>query len=119
MTKFWKHSVGYSRVFPYSQHRGIIIAVLGVLIVALYIWLSIRIINRHERWAKRMACALLCPLYFLGIGPAICIAGNVAPLPHRAEKVLEILYWPLCFACDKFPQVVACISLYVNLCTER
>src|SRR5579864_5602936 len=104
MTKFWNQSVCYSSIYPveYSPHRGITIAVLGVLIVALYVWLSIRIINRHERWAKRTACALLCPLYFLGIGPAIWLTGHA--LYHRWEgKVLEILYWPLCFACDKFP----------------
>lgn len=54
----------------------IILAVLAVAFTAVYVWLGVRIFNRHERWAKRtLATAVGLPLlYFASFGPACWIS---------------------------------------------
>ena len=53
---------------------GMTIVLLGaaVAFAALCVWLTVRIINRRERWAKRtLAAVVVVPvLYVLSIGPA-------------------------------------------------
>ena len=50
-----------------------LISLRGVALAAFAIWLTVRIVNRRERWAKRTAAALvlLFFVYPLSIGPAL------------------------------------------------
>jgi hypothetical protein len=52
-----------------------VLARLGLAFAALAVWLTVRIINRRERWAKRTAVALTVVLlgYPLSFGPACWI----------------------------------------------
>jgi hypothetical protein len=45
---------------------------LAVAFVAVCIWLTVRIVNRREKWAKRMLAAVIAAplLYVLSFGPA-------------------------------------------------
>ena len=48
------------------------LAIFGVAFAAAVVWLGVRIVNRHERWAKRTLTASLLSLlllYSLGVGP--------------------------------------------------
>ena len=47
-----------------------IFAALCVAFAAFAVWLTVRIINRRERWAKRAAVGLVVlAMYPLGVGP--------------------------------------------------
>jgi hypothetical protein len=75
----------------------IVLSILGVAFAAFVAWLSIRIINRHEKWAKRTALgiAIASPfLYVASFGPLCWIIA--ADGRHRAE--LPNLYLPISWA---------------------
>jgi hypothetical protein len=55
------------------------LAVLAVALAAFCVWLGVRIVNRHERWAKRLAVALVVAVlvgYPLSIGPAVWLTAR-------------------------------------------
>jgi hypothetical protein len=56
----------------------ILFLALAVGFAAAGVWLSVRIVNRDERWAKRTAVALACLpiLYVLSFGPACWLAAR-------------------------------------------
>jgi len=69
-----------------------ILTVMGVALSAFAVWLTVRIINRRERWAKRMAGALAIALaYPLSFGPACWLTSR---LGHGAS-LLPTIYRPL------------------------
>ncbi len=73
----------------------ILFAIVGVAIAAFCIWLTVRIINRRQRWAKRTAWALVVALvvYPLSFGPAVWLYVHI--LPRSFAPVLEATYAPL------------------------
>src|SRR5437764_1008616 len=60
-----------------------ILYVMGMAAAAFAVWLAVRIINRHERWAKWTLAAVvgLPVLYLLSFGPA-CALADRAILPR-------------------------------------
>jgi hypothetical protein len=71
-------------------------AILALSIAAFCVWLTVRIVNRRERWAK---CALAVVLggpvmYILCFGPACWFCAHVTNLPRGP---LAIIYWPLVY----------------------
>ena len=70
-----------------------IISALGVVFAAFCVWLTVRIVNRRERWAKRMAVLLVLLVgYPLSFAPAIWIHPY---LPDPAQDVVRWIYEPL------------------------
>ena len=71
----------------------IALGIFGVAFAAFCVWLTVRIVNRRERWAKwTLALAIGMPvLYVLGMGPVVWLVG------HRllSESAAETIYWPL------------------------
>ncbi|HEY3963149.1 MAG TPA: hypothetical protein VGM05_01245 [Planctomycetaceae bacterium] len=83
---------------PPPRHRGyhpamslvdyqivrIIATGLGVAFAAFCVWLAVRIMNRRERWAKRLAAIVVgAPvLYALSFGPA-CWLNDWGLMPDR------------------------------------
>ena len=65
------------------------LAIFGVSFAAICIWLTVRIINRHERWAKwTLAMVLGVPvLYVASFGPACWLTStsDVRLLPRTAS----------------------------------
>jgi hypothetical protein len=65
---------------------------LGTAYSAICIWLTVRIVNRRERWAKWTALVLSLPiLYFASFGPACWISSHTG---HGAD-VVSIVFQPL------------------------
>ena len=84
-----------------------VLIVLPTLIVAVgcfSIWLTVRFINRRERWAKRKAAALIFnlvlwyPLSFLVLA-TICFWME-APPSGTARELLLGIYGPLIWICE-------------------
>ena len=55
------------------------LSIFGVAFAALCVWLAVRIVNRRERWAKRMFAAMIAlpMLYVAGLGPACWISSRM------------------------------------------
>jgi hypothetical protein len=67
----------------YNPEMGIysVLSALGLAFAAFSVWLTVRIIARRERWAKRTATALvvmILPGYPLSAGP-LQLCFNVVP----------------------------------------
>jgi hypothetical protein len=73
----------------------IMLPVLAVAFSAFYVWLTVRIVNRRERWAKWAAVGVGIPvIYVLGIGPVAWFARDAWPGDWRNE-MYRISYYPL------------------------
>jgi len=79
-----------------------VIGIYGSVTAALALWLTVRIINRRERWAKWTLAGVVGPplLYILSIGPACWWFGSESP--NRLFGCFEIgcnyaphIYWPV------------------------
>jgi hypothetical protein len=82
-----------------------VLAVMGVIYAALCIWLTVRIVNRRERWARRTLAGLLVGtpvLYVAGFGPAIWLTKLDDPWAPRTAAI----YWPLGRAVVDAPEVI-------------
>jgi hypothetical protein len=66
---------------PRVESRGMALAltIFGVSFAAFCVWLAVRIVNRHERWAKRtLAVVVALPvLYVASFGPACWLTSQV------------------------------------------
>jgi predicted permease len=85
----------------------VILGALGVSITAFGVWLTVRLINRRERWAKRTAAVLLGAmiLYPLSAGPATWILHH-CNLPNPAFRFLLAAYRPMGFVTESSPSSV-------------
>ncbi len=83
----------------YNPPMGTFLAFFGVSFVAFCVWLTIRIVNRRERWAKRTAWGVssLLLLYPLSLGPACRIAATPMDFGFifPAAPAWMSPYWPL------------------------
>ncbi len=65
--------------------------VVGVAFAACCVWLTVRIVNRSEKWAKWTAVAvLLLATYPISFGPAFCLVQH-GVLPDGS---LDRVYFP-------------------------
>jgi O-acetyl-ADP-ribose deacetylase (regulator of RNase III) len=85
---------------------GTAIAIFGVTFASICIWLTVRIINRRERWAKwTLAMVIGVPvIYVASFGPACWLTSQVyigrkAVTPHR----ILIAYLPIIRTIEKDP----------------
>jgi hypothetical protein len=82
----------------------LLVGVLGFAFTAFCIWLTVRLINKRERWAKLVAVPTTAlVLFVLGFGPAFWLVdlglvserrvahlyGPSAPAPHPQFRVPE------------------------------
>jgi hypothetical protein len=84
---------------------SIVFPVLGVALAATCVWLTVRIINRRERWAKRTAVAMVLVLvvYPLSIGPAGWLNTRVLGPSGRFNDVCLVIYAPLLILYESGP----------------
>src|SRR5436190_19003952 len=84
----------------------IALSILGVVFTAFCVWLTVRIVNRRERWAKWTLAALvvgLPVLYIASFGPACRIAAGPNPDASKRQISTHTLsqtrlcnaYWPI------------------------
>jgi hypothetical protein len=99
---------GETPTFPLPRRGGYnlrmsqtIFMVLGVAVAALVVWLTVRIVNWRERWAKRTALALAMLLagYPLSFGPACWMTSRFGSL----YPAFGVTYRPLVWAADHTP----------------
>lgn len=72
-----------------------VFSILAVAFAAFCFWLTVRVVNRKERWAKWTAGAVVVCLpflYVLSVGPAHRMGGNLS----KSEKTtISRFYSPL------------------------
>jgi hypothetical protein len=85
----------------------ILLPALAVSFAAFCVWLGVRIVNRRERWAKRMAVALTAAvmLYVLSVG-AVCRMLTLAGDPGWAVEAYHTVYAPIWWIYDNGPQPI-------------
>ena len=74
-----------------------LLAAIGMSFAAFYVWLSVRIFNRRERWAKRTAVGIVIAVlvtYPLSFGPAHWYL-NSRPLQFHKLHSVAGFYRPL------------------------
>ncbi|MBI3864447.1 MAG: hypothetical protein HY290_21405 [Planctomycetia bacterium] len=77
---------------------SILVPVLAVAFVAFCVWLAVRIVNRSERWAKRLAVALVVSsplLYVASLGPACWAVGDLADANEKTINAIPVIYYPI------------------------
>ena len=79
---------------------AIILQAVGVAFAALCVWLTVRIVNRRERWAKwTLAAVVSLPvLYVASYGPACWwFSGVYGPSSSNGSKVRRVpqIYRPI------------------------
>jgi len=77
----------------------------GIAFAAFCIWLTVRIVNRRERWAKRLAAALVALMlgYVLSFGPMARLEAR-RDLPKSLEPAFEAVYLPFGLGVNFGPQ---------------
>jgi hypothetical protein len=102
-------------IFPPPRHRGynrgmaIALVVLGVSYAALCIWLTVRIVNRRERWAKWTLAGTVIgvpALYLLSFGPACWISVRFVHPDYfkSVDAAINDFYYPVFLAMDDGPE---------------
>jgi H+/Cl- antiporter ClcA len=82
-----------------EDQKTIVFAVLGFLAVAfaaVCVWLAVRIVNRRERWAKRLAVVLAVATvvgYPLSVGPVAFLSRHSNGLPEGIYAAYAPLHW--------------------------
>jgi hypothetical protein len=76
-----------------------ILPALGVMFATVCVWLTVRIINRKERWAKRSLAVVigLPALYVLSVGPMTRLVIHY-PVPASVRNAYRQVYAPLAWA---------------------
>lgn len=70
----------------------VVLPALAVAFAAFCVWLTVRIINRRERWAKRTAAAVaISVLYVASFGPASWLGNRY----EGAYPWYAAIYWPI------------------------
>ncbi|MBI3866873.1 MAG: hypothetical protein HY290_33755 [Planctomycetia bacterium] len=85
----------------------LIVSTLAVAVAAFCVWLTVRIVNRKERWAKwTLAAAVGMPvLYVASFGPASWIYWQKW-CPQTAHFSIGIFYAPAQWLLDEGPRPV-------------
>src|SRR5437588_6346871 len=97
--------------------KDAIFAGLGVTFAAFCIWLTVRIVDRRERWAKRLAqwlviLLLTTGLYGMSIGPAFYVVQRLG----WSGGTVSTVYRPVILALAQGPRPVRKGGLwYVSL----
>ena len=72
---------------------AVAISIFGVAVAAFCLWLTVRIVNRRERWAKWMAVIVALVGYPLSFGPVCWLAGrNLIDLHCVAVSYQPVVY---------------------------
>jgi hypothetical protein len=90
----------------------ILLPALAVTFAAFCVWLTVRVINRRERWAKRMLVVVvgLPVLYVASFGPACWWFSKEAAVWEGCvgtrPKVAPHAYWPIGWLAENGPRPV-------------
>ena len=96
---------------------AIALAVSGIAFAAFCVWLTVRIVNRRERWAKWMAAGVVVLGYPLSFGPVAWLLANAIP-PASVGLVL-LFYMPLMLVAEMTVPTHDLLQWYVNLWADN
>jgi hypothetical protein len=84
----------------------ILLPALAVAFAAFCVWLTVRIVNRRERWAKwTLAVVIGLPVpYVASFGPACWLAKRSELTWSR--RVAPRIYWPLGWMASEYPGLI-------------
>lgn len=87
---------------------NVALGIFGVALAAFCVWLTVRVVNRRERWAKWTAAALVLVLvgYPLSAGPFIRLHYKMGR-PAWLKQVGDTFYSPLIFVIERSPTAIA------------
>lgn len=95
----------------------IILPTLGIAFAAFCVWLTVRTVNRRERWAKRTVVVLPILLlvgYLASIGPvAACLLGH-----EGMTDVFLSAYRPIIFCMGKSEVILNVVNWYLGIWTN-
>jgi hypothetical protein len=96
---------------------AVVLAIFGVAFAAFCVWLTVRIVDRRERWAKHTAVclAVLIVIYLGSCGPALYLC-SVAVI---SNDEFERGYGPMLFMAVKHPRIGDGIVAYAALWGAR
>ncbi|HEY3965283.1 MAG TPA: hypothetical protein VGM05_12080 [Planctomycetaceae bacterium] len=106
----------------------IFLPALAVAFAAFCVWLTVRIVNRRERWAKWTLAATIFSipvLYVVSFGPACWwIAKTVpefpgGPLVGTNAAYLSKAYWPIGWVADRYPNLRPMLAAYSRALGKR
>jgi hypothetical protein len=83
----------------------IIITALAVTFAAFVVWLTIRLINRRERWARRLLIGIIAGapvLYVLSLGPTVYITTR-QQVSAEINESIATFYAPLVWIAEHGP----------------
>ncbi len=82
----------------------ILASILAIIFAALGVWLAVRIINRRERWAKRLAFWLVAayPISFLAWG----FAQHYGLPTGSSVWLVKTLYRPLIYVGERIEAAI-------------
>jgi hypothetical protein len=89
---------------------------LGVAFVAFCIWLTVRIVNRRERWAKwTLAAVVGVPVLYVAIfGPACWISSRTG----IGSRAVSVVYQPMLRLCMRDTYLAAAFWWYASIGTK-
>jgi hypothetical protein len=93
---------------------------LGVVLTTFSVWLTVRLVNKRERWAKRTAVALIVALvvYPLSLGPLVWASTHGLIRSETHNWIAGHVYAPVLWAWRDGPDFLKVIFReYVNLWT--
>lgn len=99
-----------------SPVPGIVLSIIGIVFAAVSVWLTVRIVNRREKWAKwTLAAVLLAPIvYYASCGPALYISLKAGE-PDWMEPVIVHGYAPVRWVTESSDTLRAWHLEYVEL----
>jgi hypothetical protein len=88
----------------------ILLPALATAFPAFCVWLTVRIVNRHERWAKCMLAAVIgVPvLYVASFGPACWLTSGPA-------REVPVIYRPITLVADSSKAIRSAVFWYATL----
>jgi len=110
---------------------AILIPALGVAFAAFCVWLTVRIVNRRERWAKWTLGAVvgLPLLYVASFGPAcwwfpkrvrvgsMSLDGKTGSVGYDCSA--PRIYWPIGWLAERAPTIYSAVSWFSGLGTDE
>src|SRR6478752_3435066 len=96
---------------------GLALTIFGVAFAAFCVWLTVRIVNRQERWAKSTLAVVvgLPVLYVASFGPACWINERY----DVGTNAISIVYRPIIWLASGDPHVRRPVQRYASAGSRR
>jgi hypothetical protein len=116
---------------PLIRNMTILLPALAVAFAAFCIWLTVRMVNRRERWAKWTLVAMLVlpALYVASFGPACwwfpdrvqfgIASADGEIISNDFDCRAPQIYWPIGWLADRAPPVHSAVSWFSGLGTDE